>query len=95
MKTTIFIYSEYILVCKGLSNDGVAGARGAVFRKIRLGGGLYPGDFVKEMLGGYRRTTLSLLSSLQNFSMSHASKSLIPPSNTSRYVLNSSHRPTL
>ena len=44
-------------VRKGLSNDDVGAARGAVFQAIRLGVGFETGDFVEEMLGGYRRTT--------------------------------------
>ena len=56
------IYVVYILVCflvcNGISKDDVGVARGAVFQKIRPGVGFKTGDFVKEKLGGYRKTTL-------------------------------------
>ena len=39
-------------VCKGLSNDDVGAARGAVFQEIRPGAGFRTGDFVNEKLWG-------------------------------------------
>ena len=42
----------HILVCKGLSNDGVGVARGTVFQKIITGAGFKTGDFVEESWGG-------------------------------------------
>ena len=47
----------YFLVCEGLSTDDVGVARGTVFREIRPWAGFKTDDFVKEKLGGYRRTT--------------------------------------
>ena len=49
--------SMYFLVCEGLSNDGVGVTRGTVFQETRPGAGFKTGEFVKEKLGGYRRTT--------------------------------------
>ena len=46
-----------LLVCEGLSNDDVGVARGTVFQEMRAGAGFKTGDFFKEKLGGYRRTT--------------------------------------
>ena len=46
-----------LLVCEGLSNDDVGVARGTVFQAIRSEAGFKTGDFFKEKLGGYRRTT--------------------------------------
>ena len=39
-------------VCKGLSNDDVAGARSTAFQEIRPGASFETGYFVQEMLGG-------------------------------------------
>ena len=49
MTTKFFMY---FLLCKGLSNDDVGGARDTLFQQIRPGAGFETGDFVKEMLGG-------------------------------------------
>ena len=49
MRNKIFIY---FLVCQGLSNDGVEGARGTVFQEIPPGNGFETADFAVEMLGG-------------------------------------------
>ena len=59
MKKNIFMY---LLVCKGLPNDGVGGvARGAVFQEIRPGVGFKTGDFVwRKVGGGYHKTSLKL-----------------------------------
>ena len=42
----------YDLVCKGLSNDDVGVARGAVLQELRPGAGFKTGGFVEEKLGG-------------------------------------------
>ena len=54
------IKSSYIFLFakKGLSNDDVGGTRGTAFQEIRPGAGFETGDFVKEKLGGDRRTSL-------------------------------------
>ena len=43
-------------MCKSLSIDDVGVARDTVFQEVRPGAGFETGDFVKEMLGGYRST---------------------------------------
>ena len=48
-ETKIFVL---FLVCKGLSNDDVGVARGAVFQNIWPGGGFKTGHFGKKKLGG-------------------------------------------
>ena len=47
----------YLVVCKGLSNDGVGVAKGAVRQETRPRAGLKIGDVVKKRWLGYRRTT--------------------------------------
>ena len=46
------VSSKCILVCKGLSNDGVGVASGTVFQEIRPGAGFKTGYFVNEKCGG-------------------------------------------
>ena len=46
------IFSNIFVACKGLSNDGIGAATGAVFQEIWPGVGFKTGDFVKETLGG-------------------------------------------
>ena len=43
---------DFLFAKKGLSNDGVGVARGAVFQEIRPGARFKTGDFVKETSGG-------------------------------------------
>ena len=49
----------YFLVCRGPSIDDVGVLRDIVFQEIRPGAGFETGDFGKEKIGGYRRTTRS------------------------------------
>ena len=42
----------HLLVCNGLSNNGVGVARDTVFQEVRPGAGFKTSDFVKKMLGG-------------------------------------------
>ena len=50
--------SIYFVVCKSLSINDVGVSRDTVFQAIRSGAGFETGDFVKETLGGHRRTVL-------------------------------------
>ena len=43
-------FSKYFFVCKQLSKDDVAVARGIVFQEVRPGAGFKAGDFVEEKL---------------------------------------------
>ena len=45
------ICSNIFLFCKGLPNDDVGVARGAVFQEMRPGDGFTTSDFVKENFG--------------------------------------------
>ena len=49
-------YAKNIFMCflvgKGLSNDDVGVARGAIFQELRPESGFKTGDFVKGVLGG-------------------------------------------
>ena len=45
--------SIHFLVCKGRSNDDGRVARETVSKEIHLGAGFKPGDFVREIMGGY------------------------------------------
>ena len=42
----------YIIICRGLSNDGVGGARDSIFQQLRPAAEFYTGDLVQETLAG-------------------------------------------
>ena len=55
MKTTLF---TCFVVCRGLSNDDVGGARSTIFQEIRPAAGLKkPAISSKKCWGGYRSKT--------------------------------------